>query len=322
MSLTRFLTITSIASICVVRLGAQAGVSAPVLGSVYDAAEKGIRPIYGIPGAAVLGQPWGGVPGLEGAVISPGQRVALGIRRGKLQQIRLESGGARTTPVTGAMDGITTIVFSPGGDSAALLGNGVQILTGVGGSPELRDVAMPAGESNGAAAAISDDGRLLLWSGGDAGPVWLIDGRAMQLALPGSIAAAAFRAGSGDAVAVTRSGDIYSIRNAGPAADIRLVYAGDDRTANPVAVSVSADGSRIFTASRSGMLAAISPADASAKAISCGCAPTALARVAEEGLFRITESSPGAPVLLFEGGGATPRVWFVPSASAFERRKR
>jgi hypothetical protein len=308
-------------SVCLTRLGAQADVSTPLLGSVYDAVGKGIRPIYGIPGAAVLARNWTGVPRLEEAAISPGQRVALGIGQGHLQLIRLESGGARTTPVAGAMDGITRIVFSPGGDSAVLLGNGIQVLTGISNSPQLRDIGAPATDSGWAAVAISDDGKVLLSSAGDAASaVWLIAGSAMQLPLPGSIAAAAFRAGSGDAAAVTRSGDVYWIRNVGPAAEVRLIYAGDERTANPVSIYFSADGSRTFTASRSGMLAAISLGDGSANAISCNCAPSALAPLTGDTLFRITEGSE-SPVLLFEAG-ATPRTWFVPHEAGLGRRKR
>ena len=295
-------------------------VGAPGLGFAYDSRSGAIRPIRGIPGAALLGDalPGDASAALTGAAISPRQDLALATAAGApLRVIRLDGGGAM--PIPGALAAPAHIAFSPSGHAALLTGSAIQIVTGLADSPAVRSLDSPALAATPVAAALSDDAQaVLLASGTDPGdPVWFLgsDGSALQLPLPGSIAAAAFRRDSRDAVAVARSGDVYLVRNAGPNAEIRQVYAGDDQTAGPTAIQFSADGTHAFTANSRGWITAIDLAAGSAAAVSCHCTPGTLEPLGGvtggSALFRLTEIS-GSPMLLFDASGSEPRVWFVP----------
>lgn len=289
----------------------------PTLGLAYDPEEKTIRPIRGIPGAAWLAQGLETAIPLTAATISPSQDFGFGAAIGNPQMrlIKFSAEGiVATLPIAGVAAEVSKVVFSPLGASALLAGNGLQVLSGLPDSPFLRDIGPPDG-GPWAAMAVSDDGKSVLLASGQGvtDPVWLVaGGGARQVPLPGAVAAIAFRAQSNDAVAVTRSGDVYVIRDAGRSTEVRQVYSGDERTADPAATYFAGDGSHAYTASRSGVLAIVDLATASASAISCQCVPSSLAPLRSSRLFRITDPSTG-PVMLLDGRGATPRLWFVPS---------
>lgn len=305
-------------------LGAQGNLAIPKLGAVYDPSVKTVRGIVGLPGAAVFGPSWNTGAPLDGAAISPRHDAAIGFRtaRGRVRWTLLRE-TAEANSISGIADPRTTVVFAPGGNSAALVGNRIRLVSDLAGSPSVREIGTPAATGDWAAAAVSDDGRVVLSAGGDpAGPVWVTGEAATQLPLPGTVIAAAFRAGASDAVAATRSGDIYWIGDAGPNARVRLLYAGDGRTADPVAVYVSADGANVYTATRAGVLAVISVATGSVSAeVSCGCTPSTLAPLSGNALFRITDMSENL-LLILDVSGAKPRVWFVPRPAAVERSER
>jgi hypothetical protein len=162
--------------------------------------------------------------------------------------------------------------------------------------------------------ALSDDGQVLLASSAREGePVWSASpGGMTQVPLPGSIAALAFRRDSHDAVALTRSGDVYFVRNAGPAAEIRQVYVGDAQTADPVAVQVSSEGTHAFTVNARGTVVTIDLGSGSSAAVSCQCSPSGLEPLNAHLLYRLTDIS-DRPVMLFDASTPTPRIWFVPA---------
>ena len=95
-------------------------------------------------------------------------------------------------------------------------------------------------------------------------------------------------------------------------AEVRQVYTGEERTADPVALRLSADGSRAYSANRLGTIAAIDFASASIEAVDCGCVPTGIEPLSASNLYRINEIS-DRPVMLFDVSTPSPRVWFVPS---------
>ena len=300
--------------------GAQgmASVASPSLGFAYDASLGAIRPIRGIPGAAILDDPIDvGFP-VAAATVSPRQDYALALSANdrQVRLIRFQNGGRRALPVNNAMASPDRMILSPSGHAAVLYQQGsgrLQILAGLPESPVAQDVgtAVPGGSG----IAVSDDGSLVLLvpGGQDSDPVWLLgpDGNSLQLPLPGSSVAVSFRRDSHDVLALTRTGDLYLAWNVDTNLDLRQVYVGDDQTSSPIAVQFSPDGARAYTANATGTLAAFDLATGEANTISCQCSPTGLQPLSSGMLFRLNEIS-GGPLLLLDGSGAAPRVWFVP----------
>jgi hypothetical protein len=302
---------------------AQTGsVGFPALGFAPDPRSSQIRPIRGIPGAALLGDPLD-TSTFTNSAISPKQDLALAVSAADGQLYLVPLSGEPARAVANAMSGPSQIVFSPTGRAAIIRGGRLQILNELAGAPRVTEVALDPFDTP-PALAVSDDGQAMLASSGrDENPVWLAGpgGSLTQLPLPGSVRAIAFRRDSRDAVAVTRSGDVYLVRNAGPDAEIRQVYIGDEQTSDPVAVQISPDGSRAFTANSHGLVAAIHLQSGSVASASCQCAPVSLEPMNAPALYRLTEIS-DLPVMLFDASTLTPRIWFVPagaSASSLQR---
>ncbi|MEO8371232.1 MAG: hypothetical protein ABI806_18755 [Candidatus Solibacter sp.] len=301
---------------CIAQLNAQpAAVKIPGLGFVWDARSSQIRPIHGIPGAALLGE-GAGKTGYTSAVISPRHDLALAIsgETGRLQLIRFASGDVQDVPGIDAAP--FRLVFSPSGTAALAMGSKLQLLTGLSDSLAVQDLALPPDSAEPTAIALSDSGQFVLLStrSGDTATTWLLaPGMSpLQIAVPAPIAVAAFQPGGRDAVALDADGAIYQILNSSIPGEVRQLYPGSSQTAGPVAVRMSADGRQVYTANRPGTIAVIDVATASAVALDCGCAPAGIEPLTSSNLFRITEIS-NRPLMLFDVSTSTPRVWFVPS---------
>jgi hypothetical protein len=289
-------------------------VKIPGLGFVWDARSNQVRPIHGIPGAALIGE-GAGQTGYSSAVISPRQDLALAISgdTGKVQLIRFSSADVQDVPGVAAP---SRIVFSPSGTAALALGTKLQLLTGFSDSLAVQDLAMPTDAGEPSALALSDDAQFVLFSArsGDTATTWLLSPgmSPLQLALPVPIAVASFQPGARDAVAFDIDGTGYRILNTSIPGEVQKLYPGSSETAVPVAVRVSPDGKHIYTANRLGMAVVIDVATASAVSVNCGCSPTSIEPLTSNNLFRITEIS-DRPVMLFDVSTPSPRVWFVPS---------
>jgi len=301
---------------CTVPAAAQpATARIPGLGVAWDGRSGQIRPIHGIPGAAILGEGTRNTR-FTAVAISPRHDLALGVSagEGKLQAVNLPSETVQDVP--GVSPAPSRLIFSPSGTAALAVGTRLQVLTGLSGSPEVQDLATPPESGTPTAIAVSDDAQLVLFSAGsgDTASTWLLaPGYApVQLALSGPIAVAAFRPGSRDAAGLAPNGSIYRILNTGVPAEVRQVYNGEERTADPVALRLSADGSRAYSANRLGTIAVIDFASASIETIDCGCVPTGIEPLTTSNLYRINEIS-DRPVMLFDVSTPAPRVWFVPS---------
>lgn len=301
---------------CVTHVAAQpAAMKAPGLGFAWDGRSNQIRPIHGIPGAAILGEGTGQTE-YASVVISPRHDLALAISvdTGKVQAIRLSSGNVQDVPGVGAAP--SRLIFSPSGTAALAVGAKLQLLAGLPESPTLQDVVLPPDAGTPTSIAISDDAQLVLFSArsDDTASTWLlVPGMSpFPVAVPGPIVVASFQPGTRDAVAIGPDGTVYQLLNSSIRGEVRQLYAGSPQTADPVAVRTSFDGKRIYTANRIGTVAAIDLASASLEAVDCGCTPTGLEPLAFTNLFRITEIS-DRPLMLFDVSVPTPRVWFVPA---------
>jgi DNA-binding beta-propeller fold protein YncE len=311
----RTISMVLLASSFLPHVGAQGNIGSPPLGFAFDANRNALRPVRGIPGAAVLDEPLESGFAIAQAAVAPSQNFALAVSAEdrRLHLIRL-TGAPSDTLVNGAMDAPDRIVFSPTGGTALLHGQDsrMQILSGLPESVAVQELA-PVESAVVDTMAVSDDGAFVLLSSEGVRFVGPEQSGAF-LALPPSVTAMSFGPGSHDLVAVTHSGDVYIGRSIDTNGDFRQVYAGGEQTADPVGVRFSADGQRAFTANASGVVVAIDIMNASGNSVSCRCVPTVLEPLGSGPLFRLTQIS-GQPLMLFDAGATEPRVWFVPADS-------
>src|SRR5262245_11244462 len=279
-----------------------AGIAVPGMGFVFDAAAGAIRPIRGIPGAALVREPLDVGFAIRSAAISPQQDFALAVSigDGRVRMVLLNN--AQTREYDGLLYSPDAILFSPSGHAAVLYNQSsgfLQILTGLPGAVVVH--APQVSTLSASTLAIADDG-ILMSAGQDAG--W-----------PSSIVALAFRRNSQDLLAVSNLGHLYLAQNLGGVPEFRQIYVGGDETANAIAVQFSNDGVTAYTANATGSITAVDLATGSAQTISCRCRPDSLQPMASGRLFRLTGIF-GAPPMLLDVSTNEPRIWFVPLVDA------
>jgi len=292
-------------------------ISGPVLGYVLEA--EGLRPIFGMPGAATLG------PRLElGAEL---HRAAIAQQAGYVlasagpeSQVWLYGNlGGELSPalLAEAPPGPERILLSPAGSAAALVydpADPVVALAGLPGTPEVRHATLPAGSR---LWAVSDDGASLLISvpAGEAEAIHLLDaeGRLRFLLSVGQTAAAAFLAHATEAVVADGSRNlVYWIRSTG---EIIPLAGPADGISDPVAVSVSRDHRRAFVANRAtATVAVLDLAGGPPSLVACDCKLTALEPFDGNAVFRLSDLS-SEPLWVFDGDAPEARVIFVPSVA-------
>jgi sugar lactone lactonase YvrE len=283
----------------------------PRLGYLYDPGAGALRPVRGIPGAALVDGPID--PGFPAVLASaaPAGDVALAVSAGDGVVRRIDLRSLAASPVAGAMAQPDTILFSPSGAAALLYSAAagrMQAVTGLGGQASAAD--LPA--VSGVPLAIADDGAAVVTATADAAGIWFFDNSWPAVPLPAAAVAAAFRRGAHDALAATASGDVY-LFDAG-SGQWRQVYTGDVHTQNPAGVQFAASGTAAWVASTGGDISTIDLAGGGAKAVSCGCTPTAFEPLSGS-VYRLTGASD--PLLwIWDAARATPGVRFVPRGVA------
>jgi hypothetical protein len=295
---------------------AQSGISVPATGYAYDSQLRAIRAVRGIPGAALVAEALDAGFDLAAAAIAPSQNFALAISTAGESPVHVISWRTGTPSIAilpDAMSAPDGFVFSPSGSAAVLSDSQsgqIQVATFLPDSPIIREI-QPAGSPPARVIAVADDGSTVLVR---ADTVRLIgtDLNSMPLALPSDVTALAFSGSTHDLLAVTQAGDLYVAQNLHLGTNIRKVYSGDDRTADPVAVQFSSDGSIAFVANKQGLLASINLNAGTASAASCQCVPTALQPFGSASLFRLNGIS-NRPLLLFDATPGQARFWFVPA---------
>ncbi len=300
----RFSLIAVIGGAC---LAADSQIEGPKLGFIYDKQIAAVRPILGIPGSALFGDPVSF--DLRDAVISPAQDYAIGVFGDDSAVGILNLTGSKVVPLTGALSAPTRIVLSPNGTAAAVLkGTHGQVFSGLPAGATASLEFDLAGEA--VSLAVSDDGGLVLASVAEADTAALYSfgsgGAAHRILTAGKISSIAFLNRSHDAVfADSIENKIILLRDG---ADATVVASIDQ----PSAVAASLDNRKIIAASAaSHSVSTISLDDGTIVSSACGCEPVTLARLQGGAVFRITDRSDG-PAWIFDSGGPEPRILFVP----------
>lgn len=276
-----------------------ATVGAPNLGFVFDPALGAIRPLAGIPGAAILGP---AVMSVGHAAFAPGHFGLVGNVGDEFLSIWRPDGSLQTLEGASPAD---LIVFSPNGSAAVLVRHSekvVQLLTGLPDSPMVHSQrSVPDGS---VAFAVNDQGDLL--AGGDL--VWLLRGNEAprQLAVAGPVSALAFQ--DSDAL-IAGGGQILLLHNLVEDTEYQMLAAySDDRT--PVLAQISTDATRMFTATSDGEILVLSRAGDEIARLTCQCRPTGFQRLGIGSVYRINDVG-NEPVWLLDIR-TEPRFWFVP----------
>jgi hypothetical protein len=166
---SRFFPMFALASLAsVLEAQPQGTISGPVAGYVFDKAARSLRPVLGLPGASLLGNPINWSYPVEQAFIAPKLDSSVGVTaEGAFRLFRLRDGTATDLAVGGLAPAGSSYsaAYSPSGSSVALhAGNSVQLVSGlpdapaVAGNVDVTAAGVPSG------LAVSDDASTLLVS--------------------------------------------------------------------------------------------------------------------------------------------------------------
>ena len=297
----------------------QGNIAGPVAGFTFDSAGRVLRPIQGIPGASLLGDPIDlGMDSIS-AVVSPRLDSALAVAADQsVHAFLLRSGAATPVTLNGVLTAPERIVFSPSGSAAALYGNGrVQTITGFPASPAISGAFdfTPGGGGGHAGSdarahrpftgsmAVSDDGTLVLIA--DGGSVQLYQSGAERPVATARNALVAFAPGGSDAALVDPGGaGVIWLRNLAGSSTRQVLGASNSASG----VAFSADGKTLYVANAS--VTAYDLTGGPVSSVTCDCTPTGLTPMGA--FFRLNEVGQG-PLWILDPTGAKPRIVFVPA---------
>jgi hypothetical protein len=257
-----------------------------------------IRPVYGIPASAAVGDVVGAGEELSRAAASSVRDYVLAWPTGT-GVVALYQPATGWTPLDGAGIAPDSIVLSPGGSSAALWFssiNQVQIVTGLPQAPSIRQLDASFLGAPPDALAISDDGAWLAgsWLAGSAPGVYAFgpDGGAARLPMEDRVTAIAFFAGSHDVAAAGNAG-LERVSGIGSFATVSVLTPFADSSAPAAAVALTQDGRLMIAVDRSGLITTVAIESGAAATLDCGCSPAGLFAVGPSA-FRLTDLENGA----------------------------
>jgi hypothetical protein len=289
--------------------GLQGQVSGPVSGFVFDRSARGLRPVLGIPGAAVLGDPVNFGFAVASAFVAPRQDSAVVLTAdGSVHLFSLNSG----IPTEQTPAGITVAqehaVFSPSGTAAVLYGSGsAQLITGLPDAPAIAGSVDLSQAGSIGSIAVSDDGTTLLIAAGGFISFAGNSGTLHNLIAAGDGAQVAFAPGGYEAaVADPASSTIEQFSDVTAASQPTVIAGPGANLAPAVGLAFSPDSGSLFLANANGVTE-FDLATGSSTIISCDCAPTGLHPMGS--VFRLNEAG-SKPLWLLDAHAA--RTVFVP----------
>jgi DNA-binding beta-propeller fold protein YncE len=289
------------------------------MGMVYDSGLRALRPIIGLPGAAMVGKPLAAATHFARAWAAPVRNYAIAIRIQDSALVLIRVFGATSGEILLPQTGETpsAVAFSPGGSAAALLlaGSGrVAVLAGLPDSPHVHST-LPLPEQAGA-LAVSDDGSAAVAAAGPKESQALyrlqVDTSVRLPGAFGEITAIRFAdSGRQLLVADASSGSIYLLDFIGLSANTSLLASPGDGLSRPSDVAVSADGRWVFVAGGSPNVIAFDRQGGPPVVLECACEPVSLTRLATANTF-LLNSSPASPLWVLDAGSGGPRLLAVP----------
>jgi hypothetical protein len=308
----------------VVALNAQtAPVGGPSLGFVFDAKQQALRPVLGIPGAALFGDPLSAPSPVVSATLSLRQNAAV-VNDGAWKAITLApSGVTNTALLPDGLPASAKVAVSETGQAAAFYdpaGSALTVVTGIAASSiAANGVAIDSLPGAITRFAIGDDGSLLLSSsiaGGGEALFWIgTDGTALQLASLQKTASILLWNAGKSAVVTDRAGNqIWGIQNPGASAAITLLASDADGVSSPAGAALSQDGKQVWIANAGSQnVLGIDLGTRATVSLGCGFDLTTLLPTADGFSFRLNHPGNGPLWILDTAPGSGPRVVFVPA---------
>jgi hypothetical protein len=306
-----FLLIAS-AALCLQAQTSQ--INGPVSGYVFDASARSLRPILGLPGASLFGDPLQFGFDVASAFVAPRQDAAFVVAADHTVHVfRFDAGAVSERNLDSLPPAPERVVFSPSGSAAALYAGGsIAIVKGLPDSPAVAGgMDLPSGTTLDS-LAISDDGAVLLLSANQAVRFYSSFTDLGKLMDTSGAVLMAFAAGGHDAAIADPSGaGIVLFHDLAGSGDSRVLAAPDDAIAAASALAFSADGQRLLVASSAAQsVTTFDLAAGGRSAIACECTPKFLARMGS--LFRLND--PGSePLWLLDTRASDARLVFVPA---------
>jgi len=300
-----------------------ASIGPVILGYVFDPPAGGLRPITGMPAAALIGPPVHLGPSLSWAEIASRHNYALGILAESKEVVVLDLEGGRPgwRPMEGVPPGPERMVLSPSGSAAALLYSDrrrLRVLTGLPGELSRSwEADLPPSPAEITAAAVSDDAGVALVGTiqDDAGAVLSVGpGGASRLVWAGGrVSALRFRQRSRDAlVADYGSHRVFLLRDAGGRNELLQAAGERNGISHPIDAAFSSDGRRVITITADSNSIVITDLDSGASSeLTSPEKPSGLHPLQGESVFRLTDLA-ARPILVLEAGDPEPRVLLVP----------
>jgi hypothetical protein len=294
-------------------------VGGPLIGYLWDQSAAGLRPIFGITGAAFLGTPLYTGRAYSGAVVSLRRQYALLTNtKGQVALATLPNG----EPLD-LVDQLSTrqqAAVSPSGNTALIYAPDLTTLTvvqGLPGAPKLQTVHLP-GSVSANRAVISDSGLMLiattqpdgtsavrsLTSNGTSAPIVTVSQLAGFAFLPHSTTALIADAGQNR---------VLMASGLGAAPSVSQVADSEDGIAQPLALAASSDGRWAVIANRQGstVVKVDLTSRVPASQLQCNCSPAVLTSLAGNSVFLLTEAATGT-ISVFDGDAAKPRILSIP----------
>jgi hypothetical protein len=304
---------------------AQSGaIDGPTLGYVYDGRSSGLKPLVGIPGAAVLGTQLDAGTQIRKAYVSPRQNYAVALTDSDtlLVAFRSATDAPDVVPLGFPATAAAIAALSSDGSSAAFYSADealIRIVTGLPGAPAVaRSVPTAAVSGTIRLLAIGNDGsQLVAVVDADAAPDSAIaldaDGNPRTLANSTHISAVQFSAN--DLLVADDMDDTVSMVQDAPGSALwRPLAAAADGIAGPTGLDVSLDGRLVIVANgRAGNIFVFDPNGPQRGAYACPCTPAGLGRLNGNSVFLLNSISDGGPLWIFDGDSVAPRVMFIPA---------
>jgi hypothetical protein len=272
-------------------IGVWAQIASPTLGFVPEG--FGIRTMQGIPAAGAIGPVLETGRNLAMITISPRQNFILAMDTETGQVVLVTPAGAASV-VAGATANPDSIAMSPSGSSAVLWFNATgraQIVTGLPGSPSIREIDMGAIDAT--QVAVSDDGNWIAAGtfGGTGGYLFGGDGSMTTIPVGDRVLGLAFFYNR-DALVVATPSQILTADPVSTGPPVQVGSLNPELNSGDFAsvdLAVSSDNQRIVAAGGS-LLTTINLATGVASTLECGCQFEGLFGLGGS-IFRIT--SPG-----------------------------
>ena len=302
----------------------QGTIDGPIAGYVFDKEVDALRPVFGFPGASLLGSPMNWPYRADQAFIAPKLDSAVAVTpEGAFRLFRIRDGIVAEMAVSGLPTAASpySVAYSPTGSSIALYaGNRVQLLSGLPDTPVVGGSVDLTAAGAASALAVSDDALALLVSVNSSirfFESYTDMGKLIDTA-PGALVA--FAAGSHDAAVADAAAGVVLFHDLAGAGGSQVIAPPDENGAPFSAVAFSADGKALFLANAAAQ--AVTQLDLTAGSrnrIACNCSPTVLARMGN--VFRLTELA-SDPLWLLDAPESTPRIMFVPVFESLMAKER